>query len=311
MITEEFENKIWIYFQTNLSPKTRKEYWNIIKNFDKITQKDPLHMDAEASDKYYKYLVDQVKKKKLSYSTALTRLSSMRSICNFIEFNQHNHGNIDYTNYLKDYSLPDIDKTIEKEAIPSSAEINTILELMISENDLKAFLITSLVVKCGLTNSEVCSLDYNNIMCDTKGDLCIQIPSRPIKGKLIKPARVLHIPDDISKILDNYININKITDGCLFINKRKNRIKIRDTERMLLKYVNKCIEDKKISTAFTMQSLRHASFSYMLQGGATYEQVASYGGISTKWMNRYHLITSQSTENQAVNYSVITINYKI
>ena len=36
MITEEFENKIWIYFQTNLSPRTRKEYWNIIKNFDDV-----------------------------------------------------------------------------------------------------------------------------------------------------------------------------------------------------------------------------------------------------------------------------------
>ena len=38
MISSKFENEIWIYFQTNLRPRTRKEYWNVIKSFDKTME---------------------------------------------------------------------------------------------------------------------------------------------------------------------------------------------------------------------------------------------------------------------------------
>ena len=35
MISDTFKNTIWIYYETNLKARTRKEYWNVVKNFDK------------------------------------------------------------------------------------------------------------------------------------------------------------------------------------------------------------------------------------------------------------------------------------
>ena len=44
MISAKFEDEIWIYFQTNLRARTRKEYWNVIRSFDKLTGHDPLKL---------------------------------------------------------------------------------------------------------------------------------------------------------------------------------------------------------------------------------------------------------------------------
>ena len=49
MISDKFKNTIWIYYETNLKARTRKEYWNVVKNFDKVVGHDPLelsHTDA-------------------------------------------------------------------------------------------------------------------------------------------------------------------------------------------------------------------------------------------------------------------------
>ena len=35
MISDEFNSKVWVYFETNLKPRTRKENWKIVNDFDK------------------------------------------------------------------------------------------------------------------------------------------------------------------------------------------------------------------------------------------------------------------------------------
>ena len=45
----------------------------------------------------------------------------------------------------------------------------------------------------------------------------------------------------------------------------------------------------------------------MLAGGAPKDAVANYAGITGRWMTRYDRIITSKTYNQAVNYSIITI----
>ena len=85
MISAKFEDEIWIYFQTNLRPRTRKEYWNVIKSFDKITGHDPLKLTRKEAMNYYNNLIEKVNSGRLSYNTAVMRLSVMKSVCTFIE----------------------------------------------------------------------------------------------------------------------------------------------------------------------------------------------------------------------------------
>ena len=166
-------------------------------------------------------------------------------------------------------------------------------------NDDKAFLIFSLAVKCALTNSEICKLNMEYIALDKSSDtLCINYP--PNSRNNI--ARTIKVPDDVARLLDKYIYDNDIKEGPIFINRRKTRMKLRDSERLIEKYCKICLENKTIRNKYTLQSLRHAGMSYMLAGGAPKDAVANYAGITGRWMTRYERILSSSTYNQAVNY---------
>ena len=277
MISAKFEDEIWIYFQTNLRARTRKEYWNVIRSFDKLTGHDPLKLTRKEAMNYYNSLIEKVNSGRLSYNTAVMRLSVMKSVCTFIETYTVNHGRR-YVNHFESMSLPEQDKILPKDAIPDTKEIDNLLSAALDANDNKAFLIFSLVIKMGLTNQEICNLNKEYICRNHTGHLCINMPPK------------------------NHIS------GALFTNIRKNRIKMRDTERLLASYTDKLVKAKKLRKHYTMQTLRHAAISYMLMGGASKDEVASYTGVTGKWMNRYDKIIADNIINVAANYNVININ---
>ena len=301
MISVKFEDEIWIYFQTNLSPRTRKEYWNVVRDFDRLTGHDPMKLTRKEALNYYNNLIEKVNSNKLSYNTAVMRLSVMKSVCTFIETYTVNHGKR-YVNYFESMSLPEQDKILPKDAIPDAREIDNLLSAALDANDNKAFLIFSLVIKMGLTNQEICSLNKEFICRDSKGHLCFNMPP---KNHI---SRFLIIPDDIGTLLDTYIEAENIQSGAIFLNLRKNRIKMRDTERLLASYTEKLVKSRKLRKHYTMQTLRHAAISYMLIGGASKDEVAAYTGVTGKWMNRYDRIIASDVINAAANYNVININ---
>lgn len=259
----------------------------------KLTRKEAMN--------YYNSLIEKVNSGRLSYNTAVMRLSVMKSVCTFIETYTINHGKR-YVNHFESMSLPEQDKILPKDAIPDTKEIDNLLSEALDANDNKAFLIFSLVIKMGLTNQEICNLNKEYICRNQTGHLCINMPP---KNHI---SRFLIIPDDLGTILDTYIVAENIQSGALFTNIRKNRIKMRDTERLLASYTDKLVKAKKLRKHYTMQTLRHAAISYMLMGGASKDEVASYTGVTGKWMNRYDKIIADNIINVAANYNVININ---
>lgn len=304
MISAKFEDEIWIYFQTNLSTRTRKEYWNVVKNFDKVIGHDPMKLTRKEAREYYNYLIERVNWGKLTYNTAVMRLSVMRSVCTFIETYIINHGR-KYTNYFDGMSLPEQDKILNKDSIPNAREIDNLLSAALDNNDNKAFLIFSLVIKMGLTNQEICSLDKEFICRDSDNNLCFNMPP---KNHI---RRFICIPEDIAGLLDTYIKANNIQSGAIFLNMRKTRIKMRDTERMLALYTERLVKQRQLRRHYTMQTLRHAAISYMLLGGATKEETAAYTGVTGKWMNRYDKIVPKDIISSAGNYNIISIKQAV
>ena len=300
MISAKFEDEIWIYFQTNLSPRTRKEYWNVVRDFDRLTGHDPLKLTRKEALNYYNNLIEKVNAGRLSYNTAVMRLSVMKSVCTFIETYTVNHGKR-YVNHFESMSLPEQDKILAKDAVPDAKEIDNLLSAALNANDNKAFLIFSFVIKMGLTNQEICSLNREYICRDTNGNLCLNMPP---KNHI---SRFLIIPDDLAELLDTYIKAENIQNGAIFLNIRKNRIKMRDIERLLASYTEKLVKAKKLRRHYTMQTLRHAAISYMLIGGASKDEVAAYTGVTGKWMNRYDKIVADNIINTAADYNVINI----
>ena len=120
--------------------------------------------------------------------------------------------------------------------------------------------------------------------------------------------RILELDTDLSKILDKYLSDYEIAHGPLFYNNRNNQIKMRDTERLLQKYIDMVNTPKERIAPFTMQSLRHIAMIMLLKGNVSKENVAKFGGITTKWMNRYEQIVNKNDVDINGRMSIISIN---
>lgn len=300
IFSDEFSNSIWLFYETNLSKRTRKEYLNVVKDFVKFTGTDPIKLNKKAADGYVDYLIKKVNDNTLSYSTALMRISVMRSLCEYIRFRKNQQGQ-EYINYFHDIIMPDVDKTIHNEALPADSELNALLDIAYQKSDDKAFLLFALVMKCGLTSSELSKLNVENIVLDANEQFCIQFP---VKNKT---SRIIRLPEDISLLLDKYIDEHGLYEGAIFLNQRNTRLKVRDAQRILNHYIELGQNTGRIHKHFTFQDMRHAAFKYMLSGGASEEEVAGYAGITTKWMSRYRQLIQSGSEQNGVSYSVLQI----
>ena len=67
---DEFLYSIWNFFAASLSEKTRKNYYNVIKAYIKITGHSPLELTESDTEKYFNDLTEKIQSKRLSYSTA-------------------------------------------------------------------------------------------------------------------------------------------------------------------------------------------------------------------------------------------------
>lgn len=68
------------------------------------------------------------------------RISVMRSLCEYIRYRREQQG-ISYYNYFNDIIVPDQDKTLLEENLPTDSEINALLELAADADDDTAFLV--------------------------------------------------------------------------------------------------------------------------------------------------------------------------
>lgn len=301
VLSDEFNNSIWTFYETNLSKRTRKEYLGVVKNFVKITNTDPIKLTKETTEKYVKELNESYLKGTLSYNTLVMRISVMRNLCEYIRFRKQQQGKA-YYNYFTDIIIPDKDKTLYNEQLPTTNEINELLQMAKEAEDDTAFLIFSLSVKCGLTSSEISQLDVENILLDINECFCIQFPPKK------KTTRIIRLPQDINELLQNYIEQHNRITGPVFYNKHHTRLKIRDAQRILNKYIEIGKERNIIHQHFTFQDLRHAAFKYMLIGGAAEDEVAAYGGITTKWISRYRHVINEADTLKSADYSIIKIH---
>ena len=184
-LTDEFLYSIWNFFAANLSDRARKNYYNIVKAYVKVTGHTPDEMTHSDADKYFNDLVTKMNSGKLSRSTAIMRLSVMKSLCDYIKHRKNMAGQV-YTNFFRDYTIPDSSKILSKDEIPTEEEINYLFEKGKKNNDDTFVCILSLVVKCGLTTSEICRITNDSIMTEKKGIICIKIRESKKVSRIIK-----------------------------------------------------------------------------------------------------------------------------
>lgn len=298
-MTELFENTIWpAFIQKFRSVRSVDNYRYILNDFYRFTGRSfelCQTSDAKEYDKYLEQLEYATDSRKIKHSTHVEKISTLRSIGDFIESCNFIPG---YENPFNQVIVKAVEPDLASNDIPTVEDLERLFNA--ATDSPMDFLLFLLAGKCALSISQICALTMNDLAENLDGEL---------SGLILRNGRYSHtilLPDDVLAALKNYLDVKSPSDS-LFVNKRHTPLKKRDLQRIIKRYTEK-LSDELYMPGLTFQDLRHAAIKYMKIGGATDEEIAQYTGISTPGMfSRYNKISEEDMD-YAVSYSVLSVN---
>ncbi len=233
------------------SINTVKEYTNLIKQFLEFLKKDPREVTMEDIDKYKEYLAIE---KNYSKQTIYITMKALQS----------------FFKYLKIKDLYKLQAPKRSRKLPSylnEKEMANILNAA-KENERNYIILLTLAYS-GLRVSELSSLKIEDI---DFYDNFIHVRS----GKGDKD-RLVAIDENVLKIIKNYLNKEKRSEGYLFISQKGTKITSTHIERIVKYYAQKAGIKKKV----TPHTIRHTFATILLKNGADIRFIQQILGHST------------------------------
>ena len=291
-----FNNDIWPMFSRSLNTaKSKADYYAVVRDISRYTKKDFLEIKESDAQGYFNHLLILTSNGKQSVKTVKVKLARLKSVSNFILRHSYLFElQLTYTkNPFLRITMPQTEDYLLKKNVPDIEELNHILAQ--AESDPQLYLILSMMIRCGISAGEICMLKFEDFVRDDSGAVGIEYCYRSVK-------RYIKLPDDVLEQIREYIGDSDVSHSAyLFHNRRGNQLRIRDLERLYLKYVP-ASEDPH----FTLSDIRNGSAAYMLVCGAPADKVAEYIGIAPEWMRRFDRIIPE-LHSAAVDYSNIRI----
>lgn len=291
-----FDNEIWPLFAKTLNTqKSKSDYYAIAKDSSSYLKKDFLAYTEADAQSYFNHLLLLSANGKQSLKTIKVKLARMKSISNFIL--RHSYLFELQQSYTKNpfqrVSLPQTEEYLTSRNVPDIDDMNEILHR--AESNEQLYLILSLMIRCGISAGEICTLKYEDFVQDKNGNVGIEYVYRNVK-------RYIKLPEDILAMIQEYIGDAEVSHSAyLFHNRRGNPLRIRDLERLYLKYLPADTEPH-----YTLSDIRNGAAAYMLVCGASQNEVARYIGIAPEWMRRFDKIIPELYV-AAVDYTNIKI----
>lgn len=275
--------------------KSKSDYYAIVKDISQYLKKDFLSLGDADAQSYFNYLLMRRNNGKQSLKTIRVKLARLKSVSNFVL--RHSYLFELQQSYLRNpfqrVSLPEGEDSLSMQNVPDIDELNHILKK--AESNPQLYLILSLIIRCALSAGEICILKYEDFVQDQNGNVGIEYCFRNVK-------RYVKLPPDILTQIQEYIGDNEVAQSAyLFHNKRGNPLRIRDLERLYLKYL-----PADESPHFTLSDIRNGSAAYMLLCGAAPAEVARYIGIAPEWMRRFDKVLPE-LYIAAVDYTNISV----
>ena len=284
-----------MFAKTLNTPKSKSDYYAILKDICHYLKKDFLSLGEADAQSYFNHLLMLRNSGKQSLKTIRVKLARLKSVSNFVL--RHSYLFELQQSYLHNpfqkVSLPQGEEFLTAKNVPDIDDLNTILHK--AESDPQLYLILSMMIRCGISAGEICMLKFEDFISDDAGQIGIEYCYRGVR-------RYIKLPEDVLEQIRQYIGDADVSKSAyLFHNKRQNQLRIRDLERLYLKYVPSSEEPH-----FTLSDIRNGSAAYMLVCGAPASEVAKYIGIAPEWMRRFDRVIPE-LHKAAVDYSNIKI----
>lgn len=288
-----FIEDIWPDFSRSLKSKGAKsDYFMLCCDICDFAKKDFLLLTEDDTQSYFDSLLSRQMNGKLSLDTINVKFYRLHSLSKFIGQHQEKY-KINYLNPFSYVTIPQISEYIDISHVPTIEQMDAILSQ--TSSDARLFLIVSLIIRCGFTVGEICSMRSDSFVQDAAGNYAVRITYR-------NKTRFVKLPLDIVALIDDYTTSYAINSGFLFYNNRGNPLRPRDLQRL---YASTVSFDETLPK-FTLSDLRNGAAAYMLKCGASGKMVADYIGINPGWIHRYDKVLKE-LQVSAVDYTNIKI----
>lgn len=243
-----------------LAPQTRRKYLSLIRIICKEFGKDFMELTDKEVYRYHDKLEGMVREGELCNRTLRARFYSYVSFASYlVEIGRMEHSAFDCIN------LPEVDDTPHSLNIPTLEECDAVIEMAERSGEDMA-LIFLIVLRMGLTASEICNLKTSSLM-EFDGKLYFEFN----RGE--GNCRYMEIPDDLRDRIKKYHSMN--SSPYFFLNSKGEKLQGRALEKRVKKIVSKAGCEP-----FTLRDLRNRCIYQMLHDGVREEEVAAYNDLS-------------------------------
>lgn len=290
-LSDTFIHDIWLKFSSPLKrQKTLLNYLAEINSICSYLKCDFLDITTSSAQTYYDYLFA---KGTLTIKSIHTKLGYCRSIGSYIADNRDILNLSDYMNPFFRVNIASYNTFLEPDKVPTLDMIDKLLSYCKKNGDEQLYLIISLVVRCSLTTSQICSLKTKMIFIDKAGTCCIVFPGKP-------NLKRLRVPSDVASLLFDHMNRCGETED-VFFNAKGGPLKEVPLQRKMAS-----LSEQALGRSVTLQDLRNSSIALMLAGGAPSAEVSTYCDIAPRWLYRFNTVVDD-IQSDSCDYANFTI----
>lgn len=264
------KDRIWPDFTAHFkSETTAASYQADISEIMRYCEKDFLEIDKKDVSVYFEYLQKKVKERKLAPATMAKKLRELHSFADYICLNREAYQIPDsfqdeYECYLQ-YAAKQESYT---HSIPAE-HMDRLLEA--AQEDLMAYTILSLLLRVGLSSTEIIRLKAEDFGVFDNG-VFVKVEGR---------QESCFVPEDVYEILKMYLS-KKEDSLYLFSNTRGNPLNLMYISRMMKKFTKAAG-----IPSYSAENIRNTCGVAMFAYGADSGQVARQLGVTQIQIHRY------------------------
>lgn len=244
----------------------------------------------DVDEQYVSDFLKQLKLSGISSRSVNRKISSLKNFFNFLQDEKIIEKN-PVNNFSQLKTSKSLPKSLDKELV------DRMLDLSKFESS-RFNLMLHLLYFTGLRVSELVSLSFDHIIVISRKDFNIE-PFFIIKGKGNK-ERIVPFSNEVKHLLIEYISVNKINKGYVFISPKHGHISRNNFFIELKKFALKNnIDPTKISP----HKFRHSYASHMLENGIdlrTLQELLGHESINTTQIYTY--INSNQLKNVIIDF---------
>lgn len=264
--TQEF----WDGFSTRLKNKNSPNvYFGDINQCMEIAEKDLLEFHQADADKYYQYLIEEVKAKNLQTTTMKKKIKELHKFSEFIT--EQAEGVPDgFENFFYIYAVQYF-KDEELRDLPQLDDLDKLMDA--AKDNIMHYAILSIAHRMGLKSTQVCDQKIKDIVVDPNGAYFI-----------LNKTDVRFVPDDVWAILNIYLETYRTNSHIdyLFYNKRGRKLNTQYISSMM-----KALCKRAGTRAMSYTDIRNTCGAVLFAYNARPDQVAQQMGIGLAHIRRY------------------------